>query len=65
MTGFPPGLVGGAIHLADAVALQAQNYLTTAFNGAPAGPVHPVTGIRRKTLLPGVYRFVAAQLTGH
>ena len=35
ITGFPPGLVvGGTTHNSDAVALQAQNALTTAFNFA-------------------------------
>src|SRR5690242_7698122 len=33
VTGFPPGtVVGGTIHAADAVALQAQNDVTTAYN---------------------------------
>src|SRR5450755_1026371 len=33
VTGFPPGIVvGGAIHSNDAVAMQAQNDLTTAYN---------------------------------
>src|SRR2546423_9965485 len=33
VTGFPPGVVsGGAIHAADAVALAAQNSVTTAYN---------------------------------
>ena len=35
VTGFPPGIVtGGTIHAADAVALQAQDDLTTAYNDA-------------------------------
>jgi len=33
VTGFPPGIVvGGTIHAADALALQAQTDVTTAFN---------------------------------
>src|SRR3990172_3339736 len=33
VTGFPPGIVtGGTIHAADAVALQAQNDVVTAYN---------------------------------
>ncbi len=59
ITGFPPGLVtGGSIHAADAVALQAQNDLTTAFNDAAGrGPVVDETGVDLggQTLLPGVY----------
>ena len=43
VTGFPPGLVHGAIHRADAAALQAQSDLTTAYNDA-AGRT-PVTTI--------------------
>ena len=59
VVGFPPGLVtGGTIHAADAVALQAQNDLTTAFNDAAGrGPVVDETGVDLggQTLLPGVY----------
>ena len=64
--GFPPGIVAGAIHLGDAVALQAKNDLTTAYNDA-AGRT-PFTSLPAElggsTLIPGVYRIGAAQLTG-
>jgi hypothetical protein len=64
--GFPPGTVGGETHLGDAVALQAQNDLTTAYNDA-AGRT-PFTNLPAElggtTLNPGVYRIGAAQLTG-
>ena len=64
--GFPPGLVGGETHLGDAVALQAKNDLTTAYNDA-AGRT-PFTNLPAElggsTLTPGVYRIGAAQLTG-
>ena len=55
-------------HAADAVALQAQNDLTTAYNAA-AGLVHTqdLTGqdLGGLTLMPGVYFFSSsAQLTG-
>ena len=69
VTGFPPGiLTAGAIHIADAVALQAQNDLTTAYNFA-AGEVcnFNLTGqdLGGLTLTPGVYCFSSsAQLTG-
>jgi LPXTG-motif cell wall-anchored protein len=57
VAGFPPGTVNGAIHQADAVALQAQSDLTTAYNDA-AGRT-PVTTIATElggvTLTPGVY----------
>ena len=65
-TGFPPGQVGGETHLGDAVALQAKSDLTTAFNDA-AGRT-PFTNLPSElggtTLIPGVYRIGAAQLTG-
>src|SRR3954467_8712566 len=39
VTGFPPGVVvGGAIHSNDAVAQQAQNDLTTAYNNIVSTP---------------------------
>lgn len=69
VTGFPPGLVtGGAIHAADAVALQAQSD-TTAVNDALASQActseltgHDLGGL---TLVPGVYCYSSsAQLTG-
>jgi len=68
VTGFPPGTVNGAIHQADAVALQAQSDLTTAYNDA-AGRT-PVTTIATElggqTLTPGVYNSASTtfQITG-
>jgi hypothetical protein len=69
VTGFPPGVVvGGAIHSNDAVAVQAQNDLTTAFNNIAATPCTvDLTGqnLGGLTLTPGVYCFSSsAQLTG-
>ena len=61
-------MVGGAVHLADAVALQAQNDLVTAYNDA-AGRT-PVTIIPTElggtTLIPGVYAAQSGtfQITG-
>jgi hypothetical protein len=70
ITGFPPGIVVPPFttHAADAVALQAQNDLTTAYNTA-AGltPTQNLTGtnLGGLTLTPGVYSFSSsAQLTG-
>jgi large repetitive protein len=69
VTGFPPGVVtGGTIHLNDAVAAQAQNDVTTAYN-AILGTACTVdlTGqnLGGLTLTPGVYCFSSsAQLTG-
>jgi len=69
ISGFPPGIVtGGVIHSADAVALQAQNDVTTAYNALGAQACdHDLTGqdLGGMTLLPGVYCFSSsAQLTG-
>ena len=67
--GFPPGLVvSGTIHAADAVALAAQNALTTAYNVvASQACTQDLTGqdLGGKTLTAGVYCFSSsAQLTG-
>ena len=69
VTGFPPGIVlGGTIHAADAVALQAQNDVTTAYNVLAGEPCDvDLTGqdLGGLTLTPGVYCFSSsAQLTG-
>jgi hypothetical protein len=69
VTGFPPGVVtGGAIHTNDAVAIQAQSDLTTAYNNIAATPCTvDLTGqnLGGLTLTPGVYCFASsAQLTG-
>jgi large repetitive protein len=69
VTGFPPGLVvSGSIHTADAVALAAQNSVTTAYNAlASQACTQDLTGqnLGGLTLTPGVYCFSSsAQLTG-
>jgi hypothetical protein len=69
VTGFPPGVVvGGAIHSNDAVAMQAQNDLTTAYNNIAATPCTvDLTGqdLGGLTLTPGVYCFsTSAAITG-
>jgi hypothetical protein len=69
ITGFPPGSVtGGVIHSADAVALQAQTDVTTAYNLlAGLACDDDLTGqdLGGMTLTPGVYCFSSsAQLTG-
>jgi Ice-binding-like len=68
-TGFPPGVVAdGTIHAADAVALQAQNDTTTAYNSlAGAASNQDLSGmdLGGLTLTSGVYSFSSsAQLTG-
>jgi hypothetical protein len=68
VTGFPPGAIvpgTGVIHLADAVAQQAQTDTTTAYNilaGLAGGAIAPALG--GQTLTPGVYNAGAANLTG-
>jgi hypothetical protein len=70
VTGFPPGVIvpPGTLHVADAVALQAQNDVTTTYNVlAGLAPTIDLTGkdLGGMTLLPGVYHFSSsAQLTG-
>ncbi len=70
ITGFPPGtVVGGAIHDDDALALQAQNANTTAYNTLASKACNTVFGVPTDigglTLVPGVYCFSSsAQLTG-
>ena len=65
-----PAVVNGAQHSADAVALQAQADLTTAYNSAAGQPVLPAndlsgTDLGNRTLKAGAYRFTSsAQLTG-
>jgi hypothetical protein len=70
ITGFPPGVVIGTIHAADAVAAQAQADAAAAYNVlvAEACPnTNNLTGqdLGTLTLTPGVYCFdSSAQLTG-
>jgi len=68
VTGFPPGIVSGTVHEADAVAGTAQNDLATAYNSLAGLPFNEnLTGqdLGGMTLLPGVYFFSSsAQLTG-
>ncbi len=57
VTRFPPGIVNGEMHQADAEALQAQTDLTTAYNDASSRVVTERIGVELggKTLTPGVY----------
>jgi Ice-binding-like len=67
VTGFPPGIVHGAIHKGDAVALQAQSDLTTAYTDAAGRPVTATHGtLGGLTLASGVYTAggVVLDLTG-
>jgi type VI secretion system secreted protein VgrG len=68
ITGFPPGIVIGTVHPADAVAQQAQSDVTTAYDAlAGLACSTNLTGqdLGGLTLTPGVYCFSSsAQLTG-
>lgn len=70
VTGFPPGTITPpfTMEVANAVALQAQNDLTTAYNAAAGlAPTMNLTGtdLGGLTLTPGTYFFSSsAQLTG-
>ena len=56
VTGFPPGIVHGTVHKADAIALQAQSDLTTAYTDAAGRPVTATHGtLGGLTLAAGVY----------
>lgn len=57
ITGFPPGIAADATHAADAVALQAQSDLTTAYNDAAGRALtSSVAGdLVGQTLVEGVY----------
>ncbi|HSM16509.1 MAG TPA: ice-binding family protein [Gemmatimonadales bacterium] len=67
VTGFPPGTVTGTVHAADAVAVQSQTDLTTAYTVAEALPVTATHGtLGGLTLVGGVYNAggVTLDLTG-
>jgi hypothetical protein len=54
--GGGPGVVNGAIHLADGAAMQAQSDLTTAYNNAAGQPFKTIgPQLAGATLTPGVY----------
>ena len=57
LVGFPPGIVSGASHAADAEALQAQSDLTSAYDAAAARPINAETtaDLTGLTLVGGVY----------
>ena len=65
ISGFPPGIVNGTVHSADAAAAQAQSDTTTAYNDA-AGRT-PFTAVATelggRTLLPAVYRNTTLEIT--
>lgn len=66
VTGFPPGTVIGATHVANAVALQAKNDARSAYGVAAALPVTQTVSadLGGQTLAPGVYAGPTLGLTG-
>ena len=57
-TGFPPCVITGSTHLADAIAATAQGDLTTAYDylvARPCGTVVTPADLGGRTLAPGVY----------
>jgi uncharacterized repeat protein (TIGR01451 family) len=68
ITGFPPGIVNGETHAADAVALQAQSDTTIAYDNLAGQACNSdLTGqdLGGMTLVPGVYCYSSStQLTG-
>src|ERR1700694_3180951 len=65
ITGFPPGVINGSQHPADAVALLAKNSLTAAYLDAASRPVTSViaAGTLSGTLVGGVYNSGASILS--
>jgi hypothetical protein len=58
VTGFPPGIIVGAIHAGNPVAAQGEADLTTAYNNAAGRTLCPVTvagNLGGQTLPPGLY----------
>lgn len=63
VTGFPPGIISGAVHKGDAVAIQAKSDLATAYTdaaGRPSTATHATLG--GLTLVGGVYTAGGATL---
>lgn len=59
VTGFPPGVVNGTMHISDPVAAQAKLDLTTAYNDAAGRTVAPILiagNMGGLTLVPGLYK---------
>ncbi|MGB3829086.1 MAG: ice-binding family protein, partial [Ornithinimicrobium sp.] len=66
ITGFPPGIVNGEVHAADAVANMAKDDLGTAYNDAAGQPtdVTVTADLAGQSLVPGVYTGNTLELNG-
>ncbi len=63
VTGFPPGIVHGNMHRADAAAGQAKSAAVTTYNDLASWGGRSMTGdLAGKTLVPGVYTFSSSAL---
>lgn len=63
MTGFPPGVIHGNVHVDDSIARQAKLDLTTAYNDAMGRTLNPIKiagNIGGQTLYPGLYKSTSA-----
>jgi cytoskeletal protein CcmA (bactofilin family) len=59
VTGFPPGMLAGMLHIADPTAAQAQLDLTAAYNDAAGRTLGAITlagNLGGRTLAPGLYK---------
>jgi hypothetical protein len=57
VTGFPPGIINGTLHIADAVAAQAKLDAQAAYNDLAGRPCNTTSPNLNSTLAPGVYCF--------
>jgi len=57
VTGFPPGIINGTLHINDAVAAQAKIAAQAAYNDLAGRPCNTTSPNLNSTLAPGVYCF--------
>ena len=60
VTGFPPGIINGTLHINDAVANQAKLDAQAAYNDLAGRPCNTTSPNLNGTLAPGVYCFPSA-----
>jgi Ice-binding-like len=60
VTGFPPGIINGTLHINDAVAAQAKLDAQAAYNDLAGRPCNTTSPNLNGTLAPGVYCFPAS-----
>jgi len=57
VTGFPPGIINGTLHISDAVTAQAKLDAQAAYNDLAGRPCNTTSPNLNSTLAPGVYCF--------